>query len=59
MPSAWHEVSLVPLNFFARNPALDPPAAWRAGGKEGWRSGVRPVIIRGALAHVIPFPASL
>jgi len=33
MPSAWREVSLVPFNFFARNPALDLPVASRAGGK--------------------------
>lgn len=30
MPSAWHEVALLPFNFFGRNPALDVPTAWKS-----------------------------
>jgi len=34
MPSAWHELELVPFNFFDRNPALDV--------RKDWAKAVRP-----------------
>jgi primary-amine oxidase len=43
MPSAWHEVSLVPFNFLPRNPALDV----RVGGGRR-RVGGRSVVTRSA-----------
>ena len=35
MPSAWHEFTLAPFNFFDRNPALDIPTQWRGKTARG------------------------